>query len=90
MIEPFSGPAVSPARALSSRACSVSPSRWPATVNARGVPKFDSTSAPTWWPPGTWREAEPIPPFSPNDDMPRPAPTAPCAKSAVAAAQAAR
>ena len=39
---------------------------------------------------GAMRDAEPIPPLSPKHDMPRPAPTEPCWKSACAPASACR
>ncbi len=89
MIEPFSGPDSNcgACACACSRSASKPPTRVPAAVKVGKVPKLDCTSTPTWYSP-TWREAEPMPPFSPNDDIPRPAPTAPCANAVPAAAQA--
>lgn len=89
MIEPCSGAVASVACARDThdtarRCATMRPTGTPASVSIGSRPKFASTSAPTVYglPAATaTREAEPMPPFRSKHDMPRPAPTAPRAKS---------
>ena len=77
-------------RRCASWVASRAPTARPAISRLGSRPKLASTSAPTVCsaPGAPRREAVPMPPLSAKLDMPRPAPTEPCATASPAAAQA--